>query len=247
MRDYTNGVCKLSVFYKPKKQLGSTKILIHLHQPSEELCNSLTSIFLRIGLEPKMSKIDLAWDFYASNTRLFREDFLASHLFLKIGKTPAFAFKNTFYTNNLRNSVKGIRVYPKEIDGQWVTRLELSLSRAGLRRLKIGFPPDLTGLDYSRFFEFRKVDPKKLYKYALWLNRRKINRAIRLNKLGTLRIIKSHIDSWVREAVFGKSLMDASDYLKKAGRIPSHHRFLVPLERANEVIQTAAEGLRRAG
>jgi len=239
-RIYTNGAHKISVFHKLKEPLGYVKLLIFVYQPSEELLNSLNDMFATCNIETSMTKIELAWDFYPDNPWELR-DFFATHLFLKHSRTSAFGFKNTFYTNRIRGASKGVRIYPKMIGGQWATRLELELSHSVLKRLDVTFPPTLESLDYTRFFEFRRLDVEWLYRYELWRNRKKIKEALRNNDHMTLSLMKTFIVNWIVNAVCGKSLMEAVECLKGRAGVPRHHRFFKPMDWENMVVKWAVE------
>jgi len=84
--------------------------LFILHQPNREMMSQLDYIFRRLGMYPVVSKIELAWDFSCVSVWDLHE-FLRKHLFLKYQRSPAKRLKNTYYTNDLRRSVKGIQTF----------------------------------------------------------------------------------------------------------------------------------------
>ena len=121
-------------FYKPM-------FLFYLHQPGRAVMYQLDAVFIKLRLFPLVKKVELAWDFYVNNVWGFQE-IIEQHLFFKHQRNPARKFKNTFYTNDLRTSVKGVRVYPrpKELDYRDCFRVELEIHRPKVNKLGIEFP-----------------------------------------------------------------------------------------------------------
>jgi hypothetical protein len=200
------------------------------------LNEAITSIY------PLVSKIELAWDFSCVSVWDLHE-FLRKHLFLKYQRSPAKRFKNTYYTNDLRRSVKGIRLYPRPIDSEYkdVVRLELEIHRPKIRDLKIAFPitsGDLD-LDFRKFFEFGKMDWKKFIAYIVKQNWKHIGR-INSKRPGCgdliLRQIESSCVTWA-----DMPLMSAVEDLKtKPYGVKNVSRFLVPMYDLNALIEESA-------
>jgi hypothetical protein len=115
-------------------------------------------------------KMELAFDFFVKgiSTDEFK-DIIRKHLCLTYQRSKSFNYKTTFYTNNVRKSSKGIRLYPKKISGKPAVRLELEIHRSKIRDLNIPFPVTDKSLriDYSQMFCFKKLDTEKLMNYEL--------------------------------------------------------------------------------
>jgi hypothetical protein len=128
--------------------------------------------------------------------------------------------------------------------------LELELHRPVIRKLDIGFPVSFSDLeiDYSRFFEFRRIDAERLYKYVAKKNRK---RCAKLNKerlkneqmpliKGGGDILLRQTEEWVGY-LDSLPLMEAVEYMKsKLHSVPNYSRFLVPMDGLNNLIQKVA-------
>jgi hypothetical protein len=241
---YENDHGTIDLLYKPTVKDAYMKyhFLFILHQPTSEIMSQLDYIFRRSGIYPLVSKIELAWDFSCVSVWDLLE-FLRRHLFLKYQRSPAKRFKNTYYTNDLRRSVKGVRLYPRPIDSEDkdVVRLELEIHRPKIQDLKIPFPiraGDLD-LDFRKFFEFRKIDWKKFIAYIVKKNWKHIGR-INSNRPGCgdliLRQIESSCATWA-----DMPLMSAVEDLKiKPYGIQNISRFFVPMDDLNNLIEESA-------
>lgn len=170
---YMNSSGTIDLMYRSKRFDGKfykPMFLFYLHQPSRSVMYQLDAVFKKLGIFPLVKKIELAWDFYVNNVWGFQE-MIEQHLFLRHQRNPSRKYKNTFYTNDLRQSVKGVRVYtrPKEFDYRDCVRLELELHRPKIKNLGIEFPVQAhhLDLDFRNYFEFRMFDLDKIYKYYI--------------------------------------------------------------------------------
>ena len=192
-----------------------------------------------------VKKVELAWDFYVNNVWGFQE-IIEQHLFLKHQRNPSRKFKNTFYTNDLRKSVKGVRVYtkPKEFDYRDCVRLELEIHRPKIKKLGIEFPVQARhlDLDYRNYFEFRMIDLDKIYRYFV-MDRSNRRRMAEMNKkrTGWGQLVLRHIEDWIRYLA-KMPLMQAVEILKSEDYgIPNYARFLKPIGKLNMLVQEAAD------
>jgi len=249
-RVYKNHTGTIDLFYLQVMNGKFTKFqfLMKLHQPGNEMMSTVDAIFKSLGISPIISKIELAWDFFTSNTDCAFElkEFLERHLFLKYQRNSSIRIKDTFYTNDLRNSVKGVRVYlrPKDSQSQYKdhVRLELELHRSKIKQMHIDFPirPENLDRDFRNYFEFRKWDSQKLYNYMIKENRKQIADAnYRKPKSGQLGF--RVIESWLRY-VCNMPLMQAVEHLKsKEHGVPNYSRFLAPMNELNLLIEESAD------
>jgi hypothetical protein len=243
---YGNDHGTIDLFYKPKAKNAYMRyrFLFLLHQPNREMMAQLDYIFRRLGIYPLVSKIELAWDFYGVSVWCLME-FLRRHLFLKYQRSPAKRFKNTYYTNDIRRSVKGVRLYPRPIDSEYkdVVRLELEIHRPKIRELRIAFPiraVDLDlDLDFSKFFEFRKMDWKKFIAYIVKKNWKQIG-MLNYKRPGcgdlVLRQIESSCTTWADMPL----MSTVEDLRTKPYGIQNFSRFFVPMGNLNMMIEDAA-------
>ena len=217
---------------------GSPTLLLTIHDPFTDLLIYFDQVFKYHQIYPKLSRIEIAFDFYTDNT-FEVYNFLQSHLFLKYQKTNSFKKKTTLYTNNVRKSIKGIRLYPKPKKGKKeFVRLELQLKRSKIRELKLELPlTTINQLDLSKFFEFRYLDKDRLLSHFIWWAReriKKMNENGRRFKNGDLYI--RQLESLTRCYGEQKSFMKIVEVLK-SGRfcvVPNFSRFLVPFKEFNE-------------
>ena len=244
-RVYSNSAGKVDILYQSKEYFIRPMFLFYLHQPSRSVMCQLHSAFKKLGIYPLVKKIELAWDFYLINVWGFQR-VVEQHLFLKHRRSPSLKYKDTFYTNDLRKSVKGIRVYPRPKDSDYkdFVRLELEIHRPKIKKLGIDFPIQAhhLDLDFRNYFEFRMFDLKKLYNYFVRDsgNRRKIAEMNR-RRAGMGQLVLRHIEEWIRNLT-KMPLMQAVEELKSLDfGIPNYSRFLVPMGQLNLLIQDAAD------
>ncbi|CAB5110462.1 hypothetical protein D3OALGA1CA_1993 [Olavius algarvensis associated proteobacterium Delta 3] len=160
---------------------------LYLHQPSTISMNNLSNLFAANGINPIVSHLELAWDFFLDGQGLsFLKEYLENHVFLKYQRSHSFKYKDTFYTNDIRKSSKGVRIYwrpKKSFIGNYI-RVELELHRRILRNLKINFPikPQQLDLDYRNYFEFRYLNGRALINYLVRRNLKIANDRFNLNQ-----------------------------------------------------------------
>ena len=245
---YANSAGTIDLMYDSKSFNGNfykPMILFYLHQPGRSVMYQLDAIFKKLGLFPLVKKMELAWDFYVNNVRGFQE-MIEQHLFLKNQRNPSQKFKNTYYTNDLRKSVKGVRVYtrPKEFVYRDCVRLELEIHRPKIKKLGIEFPiqAHYLDLDFRNYFEFRKIDLDKIYKYYVkntGYRKRMVLLGGQMVDMGQL--VYAHIQDLVRYLA-QIPLMEAVEILKSEDYgIPNYARFLVQIGKLNMLIQAAAD------
>jgi len=245
-RTYINIFGTISLLYQSKpfnNEYYRPTFLFELHQPDIQMMDQLHSIFIELGISPIVKKIELAWDFYVGYVAGFQE-FIEHYLFLKYQRNPSKKRDNTYYTNDLRSSSKGIRVYPRPKDSERkeYVRLELEIHRRKIKDLRITFPIQAhhLDLDYRNFFEFIRLDTEKLYNYMVkkyWKQMGDVNR----RRPGFGQLVLRNIESWI-SCITYEPMMEAVEKLKsKDYGIPGFYRFLVPIVELNMLIQEAAD------
>jgi len=230
----------VEIFHGVKSSFrGRPTLLLKIHDPHEALLELFHSFFRFRDIHPKVSQIELAFDFFTPNV-MDLAGFLESHLFLKNQRTKSFRFKTTFYLNNGRKSSKGQKIYVKKLDntGEEFVRVELTLRRPLIRRLGLDFPPAVEDLALLRFFEFRRFNEEPLRDHLIWRNRDLIAR-IEQRRPGFGSLVESQTHSWVDcsfHTEYGdpKPLMEISEVLKSNKEyLPNYSRFLEPMEALN--------------
>jgi len=209
-------------------------IMIKIHDPNKEFLDLLHSFFKFHNVSHKLSKLELTFDFITDEIYKLKE-FLKSHLFMKQQRSESGSCKTTFYANNLRRSVRGMRVYPKL--EKCCVRMELVMNGPLLRRLNITFPLDsIDQLDLRRFFTFMLLDQEHLRKYLIRCNRKQISESESDQRMPGMGrdLIMCLISSWIRSAVeddYGEaSMMKQVEILKSERGVPNYSRFLLPHE-----------------
>jgi hypothetical protein len=243
---FKNNTDRMSLFYQSKEynvDFYIPRVLLYLHQPTKHMMDQLHSIFVGSGISPKITKLELAWDFYTEDVWSFKE-WIEQHLFLKYQRKPSFTVGNTYYTNDLRGSVKGIRVYPRPINSarKEFVRLELELHRAKILSLGIDFPiqPHHLERDFRNYFEFKRFDFDMLYKY-LSKKGRKLMAKINRKSPGFGQLVLRQIESRLSN-VTDLTLMGKSEELRDKKRWGKNNsRFFKPIGRMNMLVQEAAD------
>ncbi len=150
------------------------RLFITLDEPDGIMMEAVNKIFLSFNIVPFVSKIEIAWDFYTGNVLLLQE-WMEKHLWLSYNRKGVLRYKNTFYVSDLRNSVKGIRIYPrpKNADHYTYLRLELELHRSVIKKLGIQFPifAEQFPSDFAKYFRFHHLAFGRLTKAYLRKNR----------------------------------------------------------------------------
>lgn len=142
----------------PKKKKETTEITSRIYYPTEEILDAFVHYFSETQM-PNVSFLELTFDSYTNQPQeLF--DLLDTNLFMKYNRSNPKKHKTTSYQQPVVKS-KGMRLYIKEINGQFSVRLELMLRRTPIKKLGIKLETldrDLRFQDLSRFFDFRQFD-----------------------------------------------------------------------------------------
>jgi hypothetical protein len=193
--------------------------------------------------DPKLMKMELAWDFYVKGIPAFEfKEYLEKHLCLRYSRSKPFRIKSTFYTNNVRKSSKGVRVYPEKITQSYPVRVELEIHRGKIRDLNIPFPitEESLNIDFTKMFCFKRLDLNKLMKSEIKKSRHDIAMAnIRRPKMGQiiLRTIEAYFDH-----IDSDSLMESLEKLKdKDHGVDNYDRFLVDMKEETALINDAVK------
>jgi hypothetical protein len=247
-RVYQENLTKIDFIYKPRsdKAFMRKKAILVLYQPSTESMNRVDSILKGLSIYCNISVIEFAFDFYSPFTFPLYE-FLMRYLFLKYQRSPSRRYRNTYYTNNLRKSTKGIRVYlrPKDSDFKKYIRLELELHRAKIKNLHLTFPltADKLDIDFRNYFDFKRIDFDKLYRHEVKQCRKQIIKLNLNDREGAQKgsqLLRCHIESWVTSLV-DEPLMRAVERLKsKDYGVANYSRFLKPMNELNMLVEGAA-------
>jgi hypothetical protein len=232
-RVYENDYGDTVDIFHAQRQLskGFNSLLITVRHPNQEIMSLLDSIFKYHEINPKVSVIEMTFDFYVDRIIDFN-DSIKSHLFLKNQRSKSFTYGNTFYTNDLRNSTKGMRLYRKLLEtGQRFVRLELVLHRSTIYRLGLQFPlNNIDSLNLSKFFYFARVKEDDVKKYTFRQNRRKLEQLKILDPFEA-EIIEDHIESWLR---YSDSLMGKVEAIRDDIMVINYSRFIKPLDDFNK-------------
>jgi len=241
---YENDHGTFDLIYNPKSTsvYMEGRFLVILHQPNTEMMGLLDQAFKETSIFPIVNKMELAWDFYGLSV-WYLQEFLEQHLFLKYQRSPSRKYKNTFYTNDLRRSVKGVRLYPRPKYSEYkdCVRLELEIHRPKIKKLNIAFPIKASDLDldFRNYFEYKKIDFRKVMNFLIqrhWKYIGKLN--YEMPGQGCLIIcqFESACTSWAN-----MPLMEAIEDLRtKPYGIDNYSRFLVPMGDLNMLIEDAA-------
>jgi hypothetical protein len=246
IRQYEKNKSKIDYLYQHRcQEIHSTNDVIILHSPDAETMELIDTIFWKTYDTPLIKKIELAWDFYVKGIPALEfKEAIQKYLCLRYSRSKSGSCETTYYTNQIRKSSKGMRLYPKKIDGKDVVRLELELHRGKIRDLKIPFPITDKSLnhDYSKMFCFKKIDLDKLMKSEVKKNRHDMAMAdIRRPKMGqlVLRAIEAYVDH-----IDSDSLMESTEKLKdKDHGVKNHARFLVDMKKETNLINDVADRL----
>jgi hypothetical protein len=243
-RKYEKNTSKIDYLYKHRYQdIHNTNDVIILHSPDTEVMELVDDIFWKTYDTPMVAKIELAFDFYVKGIpALYFKEAIQKYLCLRNQRSKSFNYKTTFYTNNVRKSSKGIRLYPKIIDGKDAVRLELEIHRSKIRDLNIPFPVTDKSLeiDFTKMFCFKKIDTEKFIKAEVKKNRHAIAMAD-IESNGKDKMLLTMIKSYV-DAVDCNSLMEGLEILRsKDHGVDGYGRFLVPMEKETALINEVAD------
>jgi hypothetical protein len=200
-----------------------------IHTPDIETVMLLDSIFKFHEIVPVLSATEVTFDFYTGEVWLLFH-FLKFHLYHRHRRSqPVRQYESTCYSNDLRASSSGIKIYlkPEERPFRFV-RLELTLKRAVLKKLNLEFPlSNIDQLDLSKHFIFKSLKEEGLKEHLLWKQRESIQKAEQKRK-GFGGVISRQIESWLDVCISDKSLMEKVDALKKKARMSNYSRFFKP-------------------
>jgi len=243
-RVYQSNSTKIDFIYKPgsDKAFMKKKAILVLYQPSTESMNRVDSILKSLSIYCSVSAIEFAFDFYSPFTFPLYE-FIMRYLFLRYQRSPSRRYKNSYYTNNIRKSTKGVRVYlrPKDSDLKKYIRLELELHREKIKNLHLTFPltAEQLNIDFRNYFDFRRIDFDKLYAHEVRQCRKQIIR-LNLSDREGAQLLRCHIESWVT-SLADIPLMQAVERLKsKDSGVANYSRFLKPMNELNMLVEGAA-------
>jgi len=226
--DHNNTV---DIFYDQKDlSKGFNFLLLTIHHPNQEIMLLLDSIFKYHEIEPKVSLVEMTFDFHTDKIIDFHR-FIKSHLFLKNKRSKSGVFKgagDTFYANKVRTSTKGMRLYIKRTETRQIfVRLELILHRPLIHRLGLQFPlNNIDNLNLSKFFYFACLKVDDVKKYLLWKSRKQLKEIDPFDA----EIIEDHVEGWFRQK---DSLMDKIEVMRDDIKLKNYNRFIKPIDDIN--------------
>lgn len=231
------------VFYASKK-ICYPSLMLTIHDPDKELVNLLHQNFLKHKIHVNLSFVELTFDFFTEDRIRLRE-FLKSITFMNNARSKPGRKKTTYYLNNPRKSVRGMRIYTRPESKH--VRMEVTLKSQLLKRLGLSFPLDsIDSLDLTRFFSFKCVDQERLRKYLIWSNRKLIEK-IDQKRPGFGSLVECQIQSWINCIVMDAHgsqtyLMDQITEFKFGNAIPTFTRFLLPIDDFSEDFMKKVSG-----
>ena len=228
-KNIDNGITA-EVFYNSKK-IFLPSISLKIHDPNRKVVKLLHKIFIEKEINANLSYVELTFDFFTDEKYRMGE-FLKSSTFMKNARSEPGRKRTTYYLNNLRQSVRGMRIYTRP---EWKhVRMEVTLKGQLLKRLGLLFPlKSIDSIDLTRFFLFRIFDQEMLQKYLIWSNRKIIKR-INKNSPEYGNLLVGQINNLINSIFiddYGRTtpLMDQVSALKIGKSAPNYSRFLVPL------------------
>lgn len=240
---YEKGIMVVDVLYQLKPDRGAfPSSLVEVHNPTHEFIDAMVSVCKYNGLKGKVSKIELAFDFYTNDIwDMFA--FLRSCVFMKKQRSHSNEYYfTTFYANDIRRQSKGLKVYHKK--GRKFVRLELTLKRSVIKTLDIDMSLSaVESIDPFEYFTFMKLDKEWLREFVIWQNRAEIACLEKESRFGAA-LCYCHIDSWLSSwPLEPESLMGKIDVLKSENNgISNYTRFLSPLDDFIERFSSEIEG-----
>jgi hypothetical protein len=251
--NYKNELNKVSLLYSDKIYV---RPLFIIHDPTPAVVDIFISVFkaldyscIKNGINPKISLLELAWDFYLDTLgyllRLKRN--IDRHTFLFLQKQNLYGVEKdgTFYKTNVRRAVKGsqTRLGPEMTKKEYL-RFEVELHRRKIRDLDITFPirSHHLDIDFGKFFEFRLFDVEKFKKRTFKWNLVKLvpkknDQTRRFGSSGGfLNDLLARRFEWMNE----DPLMEIIERLK-ARKVTDYHHFLYPMENESRIIQQVAD------
>jgi len=250
IRTYSIHNKQVSILYYKDKYCNENKpqgLTIITDEPDGIIMEELDNIFYKLNTTPKVSKVEIAWDFYTEQALLLKL-WIKDHLWVRYNRKGSGKYKNTDYYSNPRESTKGLRCYPRPKNESPPThlRLELELHRSILYKSGITFPitPEQLSIDFTKYFQFHDIDYAKLKNtylrmygaYKCGVNLRATHPARRHASQIYQQQIGSNIDSIHRQESF---LIEKMEKVKKLG-VKNHTRFLKPIDEINWIINNLA-------
>jgi len=228
---YEKGMMVVDVLYQLKPDRGAfPSSLVEVHNAAREFIDLLVSFCKYNGLTGKVSKIELAFDFYTKDIwDMFA--FLRSCVFMKKQRSRSNEYyPTTFYANHIKRQSKGLKVYYRK--GNKFVRLKLTLKRSVIKKLDIDMSlKAVESINPFDYFTFMQLDQECLREFVIWQSRDEIARLEKESRFGAA-LCYCHIDSWLSSwPLEPESLMGKVDVLKsKSNGIPNYTRFLAPLD-----------------
>ena len=99
-RTYKRGKDKVVIEYVPDGSCCS----MTLHDLHGDFQEQVNEVLIQLNIEPWVSCIELAWDFYGQETQWIK-DFLKRHVAIRYARSNPMTYENTFYPSERRGSV----------------------------------------------------------------------------------------------------------------------------------------------
>lgn len=215
-------------------------VLLKIHDLNRELLSSLDSFFRYHGIMPKVSEIELTFDFFTADI-LGLYKFLKAHLFQKHSRTKFdnIEYHTTFYTDDRRKTKTkaGIVYLRPKIGKKEYVRMEFVLKRPLIRRLGLELTlRNIDSLRIDRFFTFIYLNKLRIFNYLVWKHRQQIKEAEERRK-GSGSLLKFHILSYLSGMVDEEETLMSNVWELKSEKelVPNYSRFLEPLHDVNRV------------
>jgi len=227
-----NGI-KAEMLYNPNpKTIYLPSLQLKMHDADQEVVNLLNQIFIKQEIKFNLSFVELTFDFFTEEVSKM-QTFLEGFTFMKYARSKLQRNKTTYYLNNLRKSVRGMRIYfKKELN---CVRMEVTLKSLLLKRLGLSLPlSSVDSLDLTNFFLFKKIDLEPLRDFLIWSNKKLIEN-LKLKRSGYENLVICQIDSWINCIVYDERggtnpLMVQIAGFKNERGIESFGRFLLPYD-----------------
>jgi hypothetical protein len=208
-------------------------IVIKIHDPNYNVLDLFDKLFSAYCIDYKIKEIELTFDFYTEDVYGL-EDFINGHLFLKYHNQRTYHkhVEETIYTTG-RKAAKRTRAYVRPVNGKFILRLELILSKVIIRRIGLKLPLEsIDYLDITKYITFKYVDSDKLIKYLKKSQKDEIEKAYNKKWLSG-RLYEKHIELWV-QSMLSYDLMYQVERLKAKDKetgllkgVPNYSRFIL--------------------
>jgi hypothetical protein len=213
---------------------------IKIHDPHKEILDLLSSSLRYRGLDPQLYELELPFDFF-SNDNVSLRGFLENHLIERNQKKDSFRYKDSYYTTDIRECWKGIRVYSQKFQNNRV-RMELVLHRPIIRQLGLDLTlTNIDSVDFSKFFYFGTLRENDAIDFMVKKYGGEINQSNpRRNKHKGL--VRRQLESYIGVKGFDKgTMMGKIEALKKTME-KNYNRFIEPHEEFNKKFFNLASG-----